>query len=276
MNNFLQRVLVAVVGIPIILGAAVAGGLWFFLLVQVIAVGVLYEFYRLAEKKDTVPQYIVGMAGLTGVLIFFGFQSLGEVFAFETAHTDMLEFILASSLCIVLIGISYELYRFEKSPILNLGVTMFGVVYVGVGMGTFIGLRESFESGAIIILILFSIWVCDTAAYLGGKAIGKRKLYTAVSPNKTVEGAAFGFVFAILTSVLCKFIFVGNISTYDAVVIGVIVGVVGQVGDLAESMFKRDVGVKDSSSFFPGHGGFLDRFDSILFVSPAVYLYFLL
>lgn len=273
MNNFLQRLLVALVGIPVVLGAAIAGGIWFFLLVQIIAVGVLYEFYRLAEKKQTQPHYIIGLAGLTGILIFFAYRSLSDVFGYEYHMSDEIDFIATIGLFFLLLTIVYELYRNKGSSFLNIGATMFGVLYVGIGLGTFIGLRELFDSGAIIILILFSIWVCDTAAYLGGKAFGKNKLYTAVSPNKTVEGAVFGLVFAVATSIACKYIFAGELTLFDAAVIGLIVGVVGQIGDLAESMLKRDAGVKDSSSFFPGHGGFLDRFDSIMFVSPAVYLY---
>ncbi len=273
MNNFLQRVLVALVGIPIMLGAAIVGGIWFFILIQIIAVGVLYEFYRLAEKKKTHPHYIIGLAGLTGILIYFGYQSISDVFGFRYDMFDAIEFIATIALFFILLSIVYELYRHKGSSFLNIGTTMFGVLYVGVGMGTFIGLRELFDSGAIIVLILFSIWVCDTAAYLGGKAIGKNKLYTAVSPNKTVEGAVFGLVFAVITSIVCKYLFAGELTLYDAVIIGCIVGIVGQIGDLAESMLKRDADVKDSSSFFPGHGGFLDRFDSILLVSPAVYLY---
>lgn len=273
MNNFIQRVLVALIGIPLMLGGAIAGGIWFFILVQIIAVGVLYEFYRLAEKKQTNPHYIIGLGGLTGILIFFGYGSLSEVFGYEYGLSDRFEFIGTVALFFILISIVYELYRNKGSAFLNIGTTLFGVLYVGIGMGTFIGLREFFDSGAIIIVILFSIWMCDTAAYLGGKATGKHALYSAISPNKTVEGAVFGLVFAVGTSIACKYIFAGELTLTDAAVIGFIVGVVGQIGDLAESMLKRDAGVKDSSSFFPGHGGFLDRFDSIMFVSPAVYLY---
>ncbi len=273
MNNFLQRVLVALIGIPLMLGAAIAGGMWFFLLAQIIAVGVIYEFYKLAEKKQTQPHYIIGLAGMTGMLIFFAYRSLADVFGLQYEISEAFDFIMTTGLFFVLLSIVYELYRRKGSAFLNIGVTMFGVVYVGIGMGTFLGLRELFDSGAIIILILISIWICDTAAYLGGKAIGKHKLYTSVSPNKTVEGAVFGLIFAIITAIACKYIFMGELALRDAAVIGLIVGIVGQVGDLAESMLKRDVGVKDSSAFFPGHGGFLDRFDSILFVSPAVYLY---
>jgi phosphatidate cytidylyltransferase len=273
MNNFLQRVLVGIVGIPIMVGGALAGGLWFFILVQIIAVGVLYEFYRLAGKKDTLPHYIIGMAGLTGLLIFFGFDTLSDSFGRGIGVNDRYEFLLTAGMLILLLSILYELYRYRGSPYLNIGVTLFGALYVGIGMGAFLGIRDVFGGGVVIVVMLAAIWMCDTAAYLGGKAVGKHTLYAAVSPNKTVEGALFGFVFAVMTSIACKYLFAPTLSLADAAVIGTIVGVVGQAGDLAESMLKRDAGVKDSSSFFPGHGGFLDRFDSIMFVSPAVYVY---
>ncbi len=273
MNNFVQRVAVAVLGIPLILGAVIYGGIWLFLLVQIIGIGILYEFYHLSEKKGAFPHRLPGMAGITIFFIYFSFDALAPLFTTYEAGIRPDRFLIVSLIVFVILVISLELWHRKGSPYINLGVTMLGVLYIGIGMGTFIGLRELFNGGEVIILMLCTIWVCDTAAYLGGKALGKRKLYAAVSPNKTVEGAAFGFVFAILTAVLCKYLFAAHIPLGDAAAIGAIAGSIGQIGDLAESMFKRDVQVKDSSSFFPGHGGFFDRFDSILFVSPVVYVY---
>jgi phosphatidate cytidylyltransferase len=273
LNNFTQRVLVAILGIPLILAAVIFGGIPLFLLVQVIGIGVLYEFYQLSEKKSARPHRLLGMAGLTVILIYFAFDSLSGFFTAYEANIIAGRFLLVGIIAFLILAVTLELLNHNGSPFLNLGVTTFGVLYVGIGLGSFLGLREMFPGGEVIILMLGSIWVCDTAAYLGGKAIGKHKLYSAVSPNKTVEGAVFGFVFAVITAVLCRHLFVSYIGIWDAVAIGILVGSVGQIGDLAESMFKRDVDVKDSSSFFPGHGGFFDRFDSILFVSPAVYLY---
>jgi phosphatidate cytidylyltransferase len=117
------------------------------------------------------------------------------------------------------------------------------------------------------------IWVCDSAAYYIGSAFGKHKLFPRVSPNKSWEGAIAGFIFAVVTAVAAKYLLLDYLRTDQAVILGIIVGIFGQLGDLFESLLKRDAGVKDSSNLIPGHGGVLDRFDSLLVVSPLVYLY---
>ena len=106
-----------------------------------------------------------------------------------------------------------------------------------------------------------------------GSKFGKHKLFPRVSPNKTVEGTAFGFFFALLTAYISQLTFLPEISLVDALVIGVICGSFGQASDLIESLFKRDAGVKDASNLIPGHGGVLDRFDSEILVAPVVYFY---
>jgi phosphatidate cytidylyltransferase len=127
--------------------------------------------------------------------------------------------------------------------------------------------------GFTVIAVFASVWVCDSAAYFAGRAFGKHKLFERVSPQKTWEGAIAGFVTAILTFVLAAELFLPYMTLGNAIVCGGIVGSFGQIGDLVESLFKRDAGVKDSSSLVPGHGGVLDRFDSLLFISPLVFLY---
>jgi len=127
--------------------------------------------------------------------------------------------------------------------------------------------------GFTVVAIFATIWICDTAAYFGGKTFGKHKLFVKVSPNKTWEGAVFGFIFSVLTMLAAKILVIDYLSYQHAIVIGALVGIFGQIGDLIESRFKRDSGVKDSSSIIPGHGGVYDRFDSLIYVSPIVYLY---
>ena len=127
--------------------------------------------------------------------------------------------------------------------------------------------------GFTVLSVFASIWLCDSAAYFVGRAIGKHKLFERVSPNKTWEGAIAGLVFAIGGFVLAHHLLLPYLSLRDALVCGGIVGVFGQLGDLGESLLKRDAGVKDSSNLIPGHGGVLDRFDSLLFVSPLIYCY---
>jgi phosphatidate cytidylyltransferase len=130
--------------------------------------------------------------------------------------------------------------------------------------------------GIFVIIIFFTIWICDSAAYFIGKAYGKNKLFQRVSPNKTWEGAIAGFVFAILSFYAFGYFFLPNLPSVHAIILGFIVGTAGQIGDLSESQLKRDAEVKDSSNIIPGHGGVLDRFDSIMFVSPVILIYLLL
>jgi phosphatidate cytidylyltransferase len=124
-------------------------------------------------------------------------------------------------------------------------------------------------------MLLVTIWVCDTAAYFTGVVFGRHKLFERVSPKKTWEGAIGGLIFAILMAVASHYWFVRDLRLIDSMVIGFMIGTIGQLSDLAESLFKRDAGVKDSSGLIPGHGGVLDRFDSEMLVAPQVYLYLL-
>jgi phosphatidate cytidylyltransferase len=174
-----------------------------------------------------------------------------------------------------------ELFRNNGSAILNIGATLLGVFYLGIFGSALVGIREFypnidglyFNGGYLIISIFASIWICDSAAFFGGTALGKHKLFPRVSPKKSWEGAIFGFVFAILGMILAKNIVLDFLSLKNAMVIGFITGTIGQIGDLAESLLKRDAGVKDSSNLIPGHGGIFDRFDSLLFSAPLIYLY---
>jgi phosphatidate cytidylyltransferase len=127
--------------------------------------------------------------------------------------------------------------------------------------------------GYTVISVFATIWICDTAAYFVGVSIGRHKLFESVSPKKSWEGAIAGFVFAELTMIAARALVLDYLSLGNALVLGAIVGIFGQVGDLVQSRFKRDSGVKDSSSIIPGHGGVYDRFDSLVFVAPFVYLY---
>jgi phosphatidate cytidylyltransferase len=192
-----------------------------------------------------------------------------------------------------------EMRREVSGPIANNSATLTGIVYVGLFLSMLIGVREFFEplwegmirsmqTGAstlvglvsvprygayMVIATLVTIWICDSAAYYVGRALGKHKMAPRISPKKTWEGGIGGAVFAVATMIGFKYWLLDFLSLGDAIVLGLIVGILGQVGDLAESHFKRDGGVKDSSQLIPGHGGVFDRFDSLMFVAPLVYLY---
>jgi phosphatidate cytidylyltransferase len=174
-----------------------------------------------------------------------------------------------------------ELFRNNGSAIYNIGSTLFGIFYIGLFSASLVAIREFYpdigtlykHGGFLIISIFATIWVCDSAAYFGGLSLGKHKLFPRVSPKKSWEGAIFGFVFAMLTMAAAHYIVLGFLSLDEALTIGFIIGTVGQVGDLVESLIKRDAEVKDSSSLIPGHGGIFDRFDSLLFSAPIILLF---
>jgi phosphatidate cytidylyltransferase len=151
--------------------------------------------------------------------------------------------------------------------------SFFGAGYVGGLMGFLIAVRMLDGGEDFLMMLLIIIWAGDSFAYFAGKSFGRHKLSPNVSPNKTWEGAVAGFVFGIIAAAICKFTFVPQIQLVHAIGLGAVVGVFGQIGDLCESIVKRAAKVKDSGGIIPGHGGMLDRVDSLLFGAPAMYYY---
>jgi phosphatidate cytidylyltransferase len=262
----LKRVLVSIAGIPVILVASYLGGYYFVIFVAVISLVSFYEYSLLVKHKGANVNLPIGELI---VLILLLNQFLGFV--------DLFSIILLSSLALLTI----ELFRNKESAIFNLGSTFLGIFYIGFFSASLISLREFYPSNSdlningayLIISILISIWIGDSAAYYGGISFGKHKLFPRVSPKKSWEGAIFSFIFSVGTMILAKVLVLNFLSWTNVLVIGIIIGTIGQIGDLVESLLKRDSAVKDSSSLIPGHGGFFDRFDSLLFSSPVIWIY---
>jgi phosphatidate cytidylyltransferase len=265
-GNTTKRVLVSVVAIPAIVAASYFGGIYFFVFAAFIAVASYYEFSRFVRNKEIFTNIWLG-------IIFILILLVNEFFH----YLDIYYIILVLTVLVTLI----ELFRNKGSAIQNIGTTLLGILYIGFFTDALLGIRELYprieylylRGGYLIISILATIWICDSAAFFGGISLGKHKLFSRVSPKKTWEGAIFGFVFAILTMLLAKVIILDFLSWTSVVILGIIIGTIGQIGDLIESLFKRDAGVKDSSSLIPGHGGIFDRFDSLLYTAPVILLY---
>lgn len=303
MSNTGTRVLVAALAIPGIVLMAWLGGYFWALLIAVLIVGVLMEFSAMAHAKGAEPQTAVMI--VTGILLLAVF--LNERLSYDIPALTGLtmpwplqwQAFLWIALLFGMTAPLVELFRNRGSALRNLGLTFLGTYYIALFLASAAGIREIFtvaefpvgpvfgtaELNAVqlssmnvwgagtVIAMLAAIWICDTAAYFGGRAMGRHKLFPRVSPNKTWEGAIWGFAGAVLTMVAAKFLLLEYLSLTHAVILGALVGVLDQLGDLVESLLKRDAGIKDSSALLPGHGGLFDRFDSLIFVSPAVFLY---
>ena len=264
MSNLSKRVIAGIVGIPVLIFASYKGGIYLMVLSLILNSIALWEFYSMFEKKDLFPMKILTVITADIILILpAGFPGFANSFYLFFYYILMSALILSSA----------EIFRKEKRSPLNPAVSIFGIVYITLPF-IMINLLQSLSFQMILVFMFILIWTCDTAAYFGGRFFGKRKL-SEISPNKTIEGSITGFVFTIIVSLIMHFIFPEEIKLTDAVVIGILTGIFSQTGDLFESLIKRYCGVKDSSQIIPGHGGILDRFDSLLFVTPAVVVYFI-
>jgi phosphatidate cytidylyltransferase len=284
------------------------GGYYFFGFIVVISSLSLREFYSLARAKGAAPQVIPGLVfGICVEAAFFYHRlqyALLDMLARYGMHVPLptqSQLVLILFLLFVPLILLVELFRNRGSVFQNVGTTLLGVCYISLFLGACIGVRELFipgdfpvyryfdvqglsvpetvvetidRWGGLTIVVLFvSIWVCDSAAFFVGRSLGKHKLFERVSPHKTWEGACAGLLGAMAVFVLAKFFVLPYLSLMQALICTLIVGVFGQLGDMVESLMKRDAGVKDSSSMIPGHGGVFDRFDSLIFVSPLIFFY---
>jgi len=262
-GNTATRIIVSVIAIPAIISVCYFGEYYFFAFVMGIGLISYYEFWSFVKNKNINANLIAGIISV-GLLIANSYKNFISNYP--------LLIIISLLLTIV------ELFRNNNSAIINIGTTLLGIFYFGLFASALLSLREIYQvnyaqGGLLIIAMFASIWICDSAAFFGGTALGKHKLFPRVSPNKSWEGAVFGLLFAVTAMVISKVVILDFLTWFDIITIGVIVGIIGQIGDLIESLFKRDAGVKDSSALIPGHGGIFDRFDSLLYTAPAVLLY---
>ena len=226
------------------------------------------EFYGMMLGKGLAPSWRFGTVA-----------SLSLLWTAYRPHAGPIDFLASAALLLIL---AFGLRRPDvPRQVESMAVTMFGVLYVGWLSAHLVMLRElpwragtPYADGASYVLLAFFVtWSCDTGAYAVGRLLGRTRPWTRISPRKSVEGAVGGFAFAIVAGFVARAWFAPYLRVADAFTLGALVGVFAQVGDLVESLFKRDAQHGDSSDLIPGHGGVLDRFDSLYFAAPIVYYY---
>lgn len=265
MSSLTKRILSAAVFLPFFILLLFKGSQFqFFLFLLIFILLAMAEFYSFG-KELTTPR-----------LRMFGYV-WAALLAFA-AYGGNFSYILLSLSGGVLILLLLRLLRGDEleSVIGEAGFLSFGILYVAFLMSHLILIRGLVDGGALVLFLFVITWGGDTAAYFTGQAIGKVKLYTAISPNKSVEGLIGGFFGGVVAAIGYKLALLPSFLFIDAILAGVIIGVLGPLGDLAESMLKRSSGVKDSGGLIPGHGGVLDRVDSILFSAPFLYYFVML
>ncbi|NJD09726.1 MAG: phosphatidate cytidylyltransferase [Gemmatimonadetes bacterium] len=275
-----KRVAVAVVAIPVVLALVYAGGWWLGGLLGGAAVLGVLELYRLAEARGARPFRVAGAVLAAGlVAVATAVPSVG-------AATPL--FWTAILLATLLLGAGAIWARgVDGNPLAAVSITLFGALLLGGTLSYGMFLRYfplpgvavgGVAGGTGVALVLFPLvltWVSDSGAYFGGRALGRRKLIPTVSPGKTVAGAVCGLLATIAAGVLAAWLLTARfgleLSLGEGALGGALISLVAQVGDLAESLLKREARVKDSGRFFPGHGGVFDRVDALLFAIPTAF-----
>ncbi len=261
MGSTLKRILTAAVLIPLVVALVLWAPRWLFLLAVLPFVWLaLWEYLELAGRTGPVP---------TRWTVYL--LSLGLLLAAWLTPSQLLAVLVGA----VLVVLAVELFRrpalVELLPAASAG--LFGLFYTAVPFALMIALRESRQGPRIILYALLLIWVGDTAAYFAGRAVGRHKLAPKISPGKTVEGSVASLVATLGIGFWLFRLWFPSLAVVHAILLPLSVNLLAQMGDLAESALKRGAGVKDSSTVLPGHGGILDRIDSLLFALPGVWYY---
>lgn len=278
MKNFIVRTLSGAVMLAVVLGAILASEWSFIALMAVITLGGIWEFYNFAQKAGYQPMKLLGLFG--GMMIFAIAISLFVLFATKDSTNDSLFAIIfgmAIITLLLLVPLMFicELYRKSPTPIANIGSTLMGMLYVASPLSLLILIPALLGNGVwnpwIVIFYIFIIWANDVFAYLFGITLGRHRLFERISPKKSWEGFFGGLLGAMAMGYVASLVLEADAMTWIG--LALVAAIAGVFGDLVESLFKRSVNLKDSGNFIPGHGGWLDRFDALIFSAPFAFVY---
>jgi phosphatidate cytidylyltransferase len=268
----MQRIITAVILLPFLIASILLPWLQvlFVVLAAAAMVFALYEFYVLARKRDLKPDIAAGFLGAAALFTIFYFVEPGRDLDFSMIQLTIL--VLTAG---VLVAATLRGAPFDKI-IASSGATVLGVLYIALLGGHLLAVRMGFEqklSAHLLSFFFLVIMGADTGAYYVGRAIGKHKLAPKISPGKTWEGVAGGMVVALALATVSHFWFFRELPLKWALPLAAVMMMLGVLGDLSESALKRSAGAKDAAKILPGHGGVLDRMDSLLFNAPLIYYF---
>ncbi|NLV35827.1 MAG: phosphatidate cytidylyltransferase [Clostridiaceae bacterium] len=268
------RVISAAVAIALLLVIAYLGSIAIGLAIFLLAMAATYEFYRALERGGSKPIYFLGYIACLP-LLYLALEGL-----LPTQLTDYVEknclLIAATGFFVLLVVLfCFSMFSDGKYKIADISITLFGILYIAF-LFSFVTLTRKMENGNLYVWLIFiGASATDTFAFFTGITIGKTKIIPRISPKKSLEGCIGGVIGAVLAMLAFGSIFMPQLGTslIHFAILGLLCGVISQIGDWSASSVKRAVGIKDYGNIMPGHGGVLDRLDSILFVAPTVYFY---
>ncbi|MBE3549667.1 MAG: Phosphatidate cytidylyltransferase [Brockia lithotrophica] len=260
-----SRVITALVGGSLVVSLVVLGGPAFSFLLLVISTAVFLEFAAMYERRFLTPLNVLGVLFTWGLVFGYAFST-----KFSLHTPEFKDFLWVAAFLLLFF---YVLYR-EEVSLQKLAYVFLGAVYIGLGFHYFYLLRVLPDTAAYALFVAFVVWATDIGAFLAGRLFGRHKLLPNVSPKKTWEGSLGGFVLGVLVALLAAGGFRLPLSLGQAFLLGGLLSFAGQIGDLIESAIKRAFQVKDSGHLLPGHGGFFDRFDSMIVAYPIAYFFF--
>lgn len=277
MKNLIKRSITGIIYVSLIIAAVLAGGWWFVALFSLFAILATHEFATLCNADaggENIFTLVTDMAGSLILVVGLSCVNLGLLTPHSTAVLGGTFFTLY--LLYLTARLVMQLYSHETSPLVNLAYSYMGQLYIALPLGILSMFYTLPDGKALLLAMFIMIWLSDTGAFLTGSLIGRHKLFPRISPGKTWEGFFGGITFVVASAFIMKYCFpqsFENISACGLCFMGVTVAVFATWGDLVESLIKRTLGVKDSGNLLPGHGGILDRIDSLLLVIPASLFY---
>ncbi len=277
MKNLILRAITGAIYVALICASVIAGGWYFILFFGLVSIVALHEFYSLSNSPtggENVTTLVVDIVG--GLIVCVGLSSVNLSLMPPYMTAVMGGTFFTVYMLYLIVRLVMQIYNQESSPLTNLAYSYMGQMYIALPLGLMSMYYTLNDGKALLLMMFIMIWLNDTGAFLVGSMIGKHKLFPRISPKKSWEGFVGGVVFSIIGGVIAKLYFPDYFETISMIHLcglGLVVGIFATWGDLVESLIKRTLGVKDSGNILPGHGGILDRIDSLLLVIPASLLY---